>query len=131
MTNLDANNTDTSFVTKSLQLSYDRLAPSCQAAFLDVVSIFYRWSWETVERIVGVLIMRDLKNSSLSSQVDGIEKCNQNALIRRGYDSDWWYNTSPTGNFDSRVVPMHDLTLRFGESILGACNQLANIHYRL
>ncbi|MCO5551404.1 hypothetical protein L7F22_004907 [Adiantum nelumboides] len=117
MVALNVDNEDTSPVTTSLKLSYDWLLPSRQAAFLDIVSMFYGWPWEKVERIVGVLVTKDLRNSALISQVDGTDMCNQSAL-RRGYDSDSLYNTSPIEEYNEKVVTMHDLTLRFGESIL-------------
>ncbi|KAI5070663.1 hypothetical protein GOP47_0015006 [Adiantum capillus-veneris] len=106
-------NQETSPVTKFLQLSFERLAPSRQEAFLDIVSTFYGWSWETVERIVDVDVMKELKNRSLVSAVDSIHMCNHGAL-RFGYNFDYCYG----GAFDDKCVAMHDLAFRLGERIL-------------
>ncbi|MCO5570570.1 hypothetical protein L7F22_024295 [Adiantum nelumboides] len=106
---LDVDDEDIAPVRKALQLSYDRLAPSRQEAFSDIVTTFYGCSWEAAQRIVGEAMMRDLSNSSLITKVDSIHKCNRSALPV-GYDPYLWD--------DGFHVAMHDLTLRFGKSIL-------------
>lgn len=116
---LDRDDEEMSPITKSLWLSYDKLKPSRQAAFLDVVNFFYGWPWETVERILDANVLNDLRNSSLISDADHWTKCNQSAL-RAGFQlypswSEFGVYWEPSRK---RVVTMHDFTLRFGESLL-------------
>lgn len=71
-------------VRTALRLSFDILESSCQLGFLDIVSTFYGWPWERVQRIVGSHVMDDLFNKCLVWKVESIYKCNRKAL-REGH----------------------------------------------
>ncbi|KAI5075556.1 hypothetical protein GOP47_0009632 [Adiantum capillus-veneris] len=106
----DKDDGDTLPVRKALQLSFDSLGESCKIAFLDIVSTFHGWWWERVERIVDSNILRDLVSSFLIFKVDAYSMYNQSTL-REGYD------LLPHSDCKG-FVAMHDLTFRFGESLL-------------
>ncbi|KAI5056605.1 hypothetical protein GOP47_0028423 [Adiantum capillus-veneris] len=111
----DGDDEDTNVVRKALELSYPMLKESRQTTLLDMVSTFYGWPWEIAGTIVGVDIMQDLWNSSLISHVNSPNMCSRSAK-RLGCLS----LLSTTHLCYAKFVTMHDLILRFEESLLRA-----------